>query len=148
MGEDILGHLPPGRSYPGGRYNGTPAYTSRRDNLSATICLRLVGNKLSATRCVADIFAGGHTRHDATRFGDRLMHALLVVAAGTSATSQGNSVQTTLCHVQRFGQKLRNSKCVARTYANLHGRSNLITTSAQAFTFCSRLLYAFELESY
>ena len=36
----------------------SPTYTSRRDNLSETICLRLVGGKLWATRCVADTFAG------------------------------------------------------------------------------------------
>ncbi|KAI0221874.1 hypothetical protein LSAT2_026866 [Lamellibrachia satsuma] len=44
----------------------------------------------SETRCVADTFAGGHTCHDPTHVGDRLMHALLVALAGTSVAAQRN----------------------------------------------------------
>ena len=110
----------------------SPAYTSRRDNLSATICLRLVGDKLSATRCVTDTFAGesytsyvSYTSymsatccctHYWCQWKERLPLPSGILCnygkvAGLSTTKN--------CPVQWFDQRLRKSKCVTRTYPDV-----------------------------
>ena len=63
----------------------SPAYTSRRDNLSPMICLRRFVEEGGLYTSRRD--------HDATGDCDRLVHVLLLVAAGTAVTAQRNHVE-------------------------------------------------------
>ena len=73
----------------------------RNTRHDAKIYLTLRKQVVGDNMCVCG--GGDHTRHVTTRVGDKLMHALLVVATGIAATAQRDRVElTTRLSAQQF----------------------------------------------